>query len=124
MNAAHAHRRQHIPVTEKQKDAQKKGNILAVAEDRTSTKDNWLGQLAGNSHSFGQDLVRGFVDLRDKQIEEGGVGGMRVHRGVASVQEHEVPGQKERGPQHRVRDSRSQVLKFHNLSRESHEVGE
>lgn len=100
MNAAHAHRRQHIPVTEKQKDAQKKGNILAVAEDRTSTKDNWLGQLAGNSHSFGQDLVRGFVDLRDKQIEEGGVGGMRVHRGVALVQEHEVPGQKERGPQH------------------------
>lgn len=34
---------------------------------------------------------------------------MRVHRGVASVQEHEVPGEKEWGPQHRVRDFRSQV---------------
>lgn len=34
---------------------------------------------------------------------------MRVHRGVASVQEHEVPGEKECGPQHRVRDSGSQV---------------
>lgn len=100
MNAAHAHRRQ--------------GNILAAAEDRTSTKDNWLGQLAGNSHSFGQDLMRGFVDLRHKQIEEGGVGGMRVHRGVASVQEHEVPGEKERGPQtpgHRWNPQISQSIK-------------
>lgn len=55
------------------------------------------------------DLVRGFVDLRDKKIKEGGVGGMRVHRGITSVQEHKVPGEKEWGPQHRVRDSRSQV---------------
>lgn len=72
----------------------------------TPTKNNFLGQLAGNSRS---KPTRGFVDLRDKQIEEGGVRGMRVHRGVASVQEHEVPGKKECGPQHRVRDSRSQV---------------
>lgn len=52
---------------------------------------------------------RGFADLRDKQIKEGGVGGMRVDRCVASVQEHKVPVEKEWGPQHRVRDSRSQV---------------
>lgn len=34
---------------------------------------------------------------------------MRVDRCVASVQEHKVPVEKEWGPQHRVRDSRSQV---------------
>lgn len=97
------------PVAEEQRGVRKKGNILAVNEDRTSTKDSWLGQSAGNSHSFIQNCVREFVDLRDKQIKEGGVGGMRVHWGVASVQEHKVPGDKEWGPQHRVRDSRSQV---------------
>lgn len=39
--------------------------------------------------------IRGFADLRDKQIKEGGVGRMRVDRGVASVQEHKVPVEKE-----------------------------
>lgn len=90
------------PVAEEQRDVRKKGNILAVDEDRTSTKDSWLEQSAGNSQSL-------TFDLRDKQIKEGGVGGMRVHWGVASVQKHKVPGEKEWGPQHRVRDSRSQV---------------
>lgn len=81
-----------------------KTNLMRIDDAQTDT--NFLGRLAGNSHS---KLTRGFADLRDKQIEEGGVGGMRVHWGVASVQEHEVPGEKECGPQHRVRDSRSQV---------------
>lgn len=38
---------------------------------------------------------------------------MRVDRGVASVQEHKVPVEKEWGPQHRVRDSGSQVESSH-----------
>lgn len=33
-----------------------------------------------------------FMDLRDKQVEESGVGGIRRDRSVASVQEDIVPG--------------------------------
>lgn len=49
------------------------------------------------------------LDLRDKQIKGGGVGGLWRHWGVAPIQVNKVPVEKEWGPQHRVRDSRSQV---------------
>lgn len=57
----------------------------------------------------GQSSLRKLRDLRDKQVKEGGVGWLRVHRGVTPVQENKVSVEKEWGPQHRVRDSRSQV---------------
>lgn len=39
MNAAHKHVDVSVPVAEKQRDAQKKGNVLAVAKGRTFMKD-------------------------------------------------------------------------------------
>lgn len=57
----------------------------------------------------GQSSLRRLRDLRDKQVKEGGVGWLRVHRGITPVQEDKVSVEREWGPQHRVRDSRSQV---------------
>lgn len=51
---------------------------VAAAEDRTSTKDNFLGQLAGNSHS---NLTRAIVTYetnRLKKVELEGCGFIEV----------------------------------------------
>lgn len=51
----------------------------------------------------------GFVDLQHIEFKEGEVERLQIDWGVASVQENKVPVKKQWGPQHRVKDSRSQV---------------
>lgn len=58
---------------------------------------------------LGPKFFWGFVGLQHNEIKEGGVEWLRIDWGVASVQENKVPVKKQRGPQHRVKDSRSQV---------------
>lgn len=70
-------------------------------------------RLGGNSQVIGRAVWEDWRDLRDKQVKGGGVGGLRIDRGVTPVQQDKVPVKREWGPQHRVRDSRSQVESSH-----------
>lgn len=66
-------------------------------------------RLGGNSQVIGRAVWEDWRDLRDKQVKGGGVGRLRIDRGVTPVQQDKVPVKREWGPRHRVRDSRSQV---------------
>lgn len=70
-------------------------------------------RLGGNSQVIGRAVWEDWTDLRDKQVKGGGVGRLWIDRGVTPVQQDKVPVKREWGPQHRVRDSRSQVESSH-----------
>lgn len=91
------------------KDLSLKLDCLAETQSLLSGRDGLeeTHKLQGGTKR--KKSFRCFCDLRDKQVKGAGVGGLRRHWGVAPVQKDKVPVEKEWGPQHRVRDSRSQV---------------
>lgn len=84
---------------------QHRGQLIDEAPD-SQRGTSWR---AHSCRRMKKNPVRGFSDLRDKQIKEGGVGGLWVDRGVASVQENKVPVEKEWGLWRWVKHSRSLV---------------